>query len=108
LLNLLPEIPNPEFIESGALLFQVFTNDTYKEKLAADGNELGVYRFILAYEQDQRTETGMEKGDTSAWTDEDLHFAPIRGTTPFRIYCGKSSANPAVYKNVEGMKIIFL
>jgi len=108
LLNLLPEIPNPEYIESGALLFQIFTNDTYKEKLAADGNELGVYRFMLAYEQDQRTETGMEKGDTSAWTDEDLHFETIRGTTPFRIYCGKSSANPAVYKNVEGMKVILL
>ncbi|MCC8080441.1 MAG: hypothetical protein LIO80_00230 [Lachnospiraceae bacterium] len=108
LLNLLPEIPNPEFIESGALLFQIFTNDAYKEKLAADGNELGVYRFILAYEQDQRTETGMEKGDTSAWADEELCFAPIHGNTPFRIYCGKSSANPAVYKNVEGMKVILL
>ncbi len=29
LLNLLPEKPNPEYIESGALLFQVFTNDSF-------------------------------------------------------------------------------
>lgn len=105
LLELLPEIPDQEFIESGALLFQVFTKDAYKEKMAAEGSELTAYRFILAYEQDQRTQTGMEKGDTSGWDDADLHFAPIKGNTPFRIYCGKSSANPAVYKNVEGITI---
>lgn len=105
LLELLPEIPDQEFIESGALLFQVFTKDAYKEKMAAEGNELTAYRFILAYEQDQRTQTGLEKGDTSEWDDADLHFAPIKGNTPFRIYCGKSSANPAVYKNVEGITV---
>ena len=108
LLCLLPEIPNPEFIESGALQFQIFTKDTYKEKLAADGNELIEYRFLLTFEQDQRTQTGMEKGDTSTWEEEELHFAQIHGNTPFRIYCGKSSANPAVYKNAEGMSLILM
>ena len=33
--------------------------------LSAD--ELSAYRFILAYEQDQRTQTGAEPGDTSLW-----------------------------------------
>lgn len=108
LLSLLPEIPNPEFIESGALQFRIFTKDTYKEKMEADGNELTAYRFLLTFEQDQRTQTGMEKGDTGTWEEEELHFAPIHGNTPFRIYCGKNSANPAVYKNAEGMNIIFL
>ncbi len=106
LLSLLPEIPNPEFIESGALQFQIFTKDTFKEKMAADGHELSEYRFLLTFEQDQRTQTGMEKGDTSTWDEEELHFAPIHGNTPFRIYCGKNSANPAVYKNAEGMSLI--
>ena len=50
----------------------------------------------------------MEKGDTSSWADKDLHFAPIKGTTPFRIYCGKESANPSVYKNAAGMVVTIL
>lgn len=54
-----------------------------------EANELSAYRFLLAYEQDQRSQDGLEKGDTSSWADEDLHFAPIKGTTPFRVYCGK-------------------
>lgn len=108
LLEYLPEVPDREFLESGALLFQVFTRDTYKEKIALEGNELTAYRFMLAYEQDQRTENGMEQDDTSAWEDEEKKFVRIRGNTPYRIYCGKSSANPAVYKNVEGITVELL
>ncbi len=105
LLGFLPQIPDREFMESGALMFQVFTRDSYKEKIPLEGNELTAYRFLLAFEQDQRTETGMEKGDTSNWEDDEKQFMPIEGNTPFRIYCGKSSANPAVYKNVEGIVV---
>ena len=108
LLEFLPQIADREFLESGAVLFQVFTRDTYKEKIALEGNELTAYRFLLAYEQDQRTETGAEKDDTSAWEDDAKRFAPIKGNTPFRIYCKKSSANPAVYKNVEGITVELL
>ena len=89
-------------------MFQIFTNDNYKEKIALEADELSAYRFILAYEQDQRTQTGMEKGDTSAWDDEQKQFVPIKGTTPFRVYCGKESANPSVYKNAAGMVIDIL
>lgn len=108
LLECLPQIPDREFLESGAVLFQVFTRDTYKEKIALEGNELTAYQFMLAYEQDQRTETGVEQGDTSAWADAEKCFAPIGGNTVFRIYCKKSSANPAVYKNVEGITVELL
>ena len=105
LLQLLPEIPDIGYIENGGLLFQVFTRDNYKEKIALEGNELTAFRFLLTYEQDQQTEQGMERSDTSAWGAEEKVFVPIKGNTPFRIYCGKSSANPAVYKNVEGMTV---
>lgn len=108
LLELLPEIPQREDLENGSVRFQIFTNDNYKEKLALEANELSAYRFLLTYEQDQRSQDGMEKGDTSSWADKDLHFAPIKGTTPFRIYCGKESANPSVYKNAAGMVVTIL
>lgn len=105
LLGLLPEIPDPEMIENGEILFQIFTQDAFKEKIALEGSELSAYRFILAFELDQRTDTGFEKHDTSVWDDEELHFAPITGNTPFKIYCDKASANPAVYKNAAGMTV---
>lgn len=105
LLELLPEIPDLEYIENGGLLFQVFTRDNYKEKIALEGSELTAFRFLLTFEQDQRTEQGMERSDTSAWDAPEKVFEPIKGNTPFRIYCGKSSANPAVYKNVEGITV---
>lgn len=108
LLELLPEIPQREDLENGSVRFQIFTNDNYKEKIALEANELSAYRFLLTYEQDQRSQDGMEKGDTSSWADKDLHFAPIKGTTPFRIYCGKESANPSVYKNAAGMVVTIL
>ncbi len=108
LLEYLPEIPSREELENGSVMFQIFTNDNYKEKIALEADELSAYRFILAYEQDQRTQTGMEKGDTSAWDDEQKQFVPIKGTTPFRVYCGKESANPSVYKNAAGMVIDIL
>ena len=108
LLELLPEIPQQEELENGSVKFQIFTNDNYKEKIALEANELSAYRFLLAYEQDQRTQTGLEKGDTSRWEDEELHFARIKGTTPFRVYCGKESANPSVYKNAAGMVVTIL
>ena len=90
------------------MLFQIFTNDNYKEKIVLSADELSAYRFILAYEQDQRTQTGVEPGDTSLWEDAERRFVPIRGTTPFRVYCGKESANPSVYKNVAGMQVELL
>ena len=108
LLELLPEIPQREELENGSVKFQIFTNDNYKEKIVLEANELSAYRFLLAYEQDQRSQDGLEKGDTSSWADEDLHFAPIKGTTPFRVYCGKESANPSVYKNAAGMVVTIL
>ena len=108
LLELLPEIPQREDLENGSVRFQIFTNDNYKEKIALEANELSAYRFLLTYEQDQRSQDGMEKGDTSSWADKDLHFAPIKGTTPFRIYCGKESANPSVYKNAAGLVVTIL
>lgn len=108
MLELLPEIPQREELENGSVKFQIFTNDNYKEKIVLEANELSAYRFLLAYEQDQRSQDGLEKGDTSSWADEDLHFAPIKGTTPFRVYCGKESANPSVYKNAAGMVVTIL
>ena len=107
-LELLPEIPQREELENGSVKFQIFTNDNYKEKIVLEANELSAYRFLLAYEQDQRSQDGLEKGDTSSWADEDLHFVPIKGTTPFRVYCGKESANPSVYKNAAGMVVTIL
>ena len=101
----LPEISGLEMIEDGSITYRIFTKDTYKEKTAADGDELTAYAFMLAWEQDQRTKTGMEKGDTSRWDDQDLHFEKIKGNTPYRIYCKKTSANPAVYKNACGIEI---
>ena len=108
LLEFLPQIPDREEIENGSVLFQIFTNDNYKEKIMLSADELSAYRFILAYEQDQRTQTGAEPGDTSLWEDAERRFVPIRGTTPFRVYCGKESANPSVYKNVAGMQVELL
>lgn len=108
LLEFLPQIPNREEIENGSVMFQIFTNDNYKEKIALSADELSAYRFILAYEQDQRTQTGLEKGDTSLWDDVEKRFVPIKGTTPFRVYCGKESANPSVYKNAAGMQVELL
>ena len=108
LLEYLPEIPSREELENGSVTFQIFTNDNYKEKITLGADELSAYRFMLTYEQDQRSSGQMENGDTSAWTDENLHFIPIQGTTPFRIYCGKESANPSVYKNVVGMVVDLL
>ncbi|MCU6761839.1 Uncharacterised protein [uncultured Roseburia sp.] len=101
----LPEISGLEMIEDGSITYRIFTKDTYKEKTAADGDELTAYAFMLAWEQDQRTMTGMEKGDTSKWNDKELHFENINGNTPYRIYCKKTSANPAVYKNACGIEI---
>ena len=108
LLEFLPQIPDREEIENGSVLFQIFSNDNYKEKIVLSADELSAYRFILAYEQDQRTQTGAEPGDTSLWEDAERRFVPIRGTTPFRVYCGKESANPSVYKNVAGMQVELL
>ncbi len=108
LLEYLPEIPSREELENGSVTFQIFTNDNYKEKIALEADELSAYRFMLAYEHDQRSKDQLEKGDTSSWADEALHFVQIRGTTPFRIYCGKESANPSVYKNAAGMVVDIL
>lgn len=108
LLEYLPEIPTREERENGSVTFQIFTNDNYKEKIALEADELSAYRFMLTYEQDQRCRDQFEKGDTSSWADEALNFAPIKGTTPFRIYCGKESANPSVYKNAAGMVVDIL
>lgn len=47
----------------------------------------------------------MERGDTSAWEDGELRFAKIEGRTPYRVYCKKTSANPAVYKNACGIEV---
>ena len=41
--------------------FQIFTNDNYKEKIVLEANELSAYRFLLAYEQDQRSQDGLER-----------------------------------------------
>lgn len=108
LLEYLPEIPSREELENGSVTFQIFTSDNYKEKITLGADELSAYRFMLTYEQDQRSSGQIENGDTSAWTDENLHFITIHGTTPFRIYCGKESANPSVYKNVVGMVVEIL
>ncbi len=66
LLELLPEIPQREDLENGSVRFQIFTNDNYKEKIALEANELSAYRFLLTYEQDQRSQDGMEKGIPAA------------------------------------------
>ncbi len=104
----LPEISGLEMIEEGSVTFRVLTADSYKERVAADGDELTAFSFLLSCEHDQRTKTGMEAGDTSAWEDPDLHFVKIKGNTPYRIYCKKTSASPAVYKNVCGLEIQIL
>lgn len=105
LLTGLPEISGIEMIEEGGLFFKVLTNDSYKEKMAVEGSELTAFSYMLAYEHDQRTQTGMERGDTSSWQDERKHFETWEGTTPYRVYCDKNSASPAVYKNVCGIEI---
>ncbi len=101
----LPEISGIEMIEEGGLFFKVLTNDSYKEKMAVEGSELTAFSYMLAYEHDQRTQTGMEHGDTSSWQDGQKHFGTWKGTTPYRVYCDKTSASPAVYKNVCGLEI---
>ncbi len=104
----LPQISDLEMIEEGSLTFRVITADSYKERVAADGDELTAFSYLLACEHDQRTKTGMEAGDTSTWEAPELHFEKVRGNTPYRIYCNKSSASPAVYKNVCGLEIQIL
>ena len=105
LLTGLPEISGIEMIEEGGLFFRVLTRDSYKEKMSVEGSELTAFSYLLAYEHDQRTQTGPERGDTSGWQDEQQHFASWEGATPYRIYCDKNSASPAVYKNVCGLEI---
>lgn len=105
LLRCLPDITGLEMIEDGSISCRIFTKDKYKQKLAFEGNELTAYSYLLTFEQDQRTRTGMERGDTSGWDDHEMHFAKIEGNTPYRVYCKKTSANPAVYKNACGMEI---
>ena len=105
LLRCLPEITGLEMIEDGSISCRICTKDTYKQRLAFEGNELTAFSYLLTFEQDQRTRTGLERGDTSTWEDEDLHFEKIEGQTPYRIYCKKTSANPAVYKNAWGLEV---
>ena len=40
LLEFLPQIPDREEIENGSVLFQIFTNDNYKEKIVLSADEL--------------------------------------------------------------------
>ena len=105
LLRCLPEITGLEMIEDGSMDCRIDTRDSYKQKIAFEGNELTAYSYLLTFEQDQRTRTGMEAGDTSSWQDKQLHFAKIKGNTPYRVYSKKTSANPAVYKNACGIVI---
>ena len=106
LLTLLPGIGGIETIEEGGLHFNVLTADGYKDRMRMEGNELTAFSYMLAFEHDQRTQTGEEAGDTSSWDDGEMHFCSWeKGMTPWRIYCDKNSAGPAVYKNVCGFEV---
>lgn len=101
----LPQITGPDMLEEGCVSCRIFTEDSYKERHAFDASELTSYLFMLSFVCDQRSKTGKERGDTSSWEDADLNFEHPKGTTPWRVYCKKEGANPAVYKNVCGMEI---
>lgn len=105
LVSALPQISGPDMLEDGWVSFRIFTSDSYKERIAFDGSELTSHLFMLSFCSDQRSKTGREQGDTSNWEDEELNFKRPGGMTPWRVYCKKEGANPAVYKNVCGMEI---
>lgn len=101
----LPQIRGQEMLEEGLVSFRIFTSDGYKDRVSSDAGELASHLFMLSFSCDQRSDTGREQGDTSGWNDEKLNFTHPEGMTPWRIYCRKEGANPAVYKNVCGMEI---
>lgn len=105
LLRLLPEIGSLAPLENGFVSVNIRTADLFKQKQAEDGDLLISKRFLLAYEMDQRTDTGRIKKDTSDWDDPECHFCPVQGMTPFRIYCDKGNANPSLYKNADRLAV---
>ncbi|MEI3280204.1 MAG: hypothetical protein V8R46_05395 [Eubacterium ramulus] len=108
LLELLPEIPPREELENGSVKFQIFTNDNYKEKIVMEANELSAYRWSFWHMSRISVHRMVWRRVIPVAGQMKVYGSTIKGTTPFRVYCGKESANPSVYKNAAGMVVTIL
>lgn len=99
------ELAGYDNLTEGNMTMQICSMDGYRGEVQIETSEIYDYDYLLTFEIDQRTESGLEPNDTSLWEDLNYKFIAAEEHCRFRIYCNKGAASPAVFTETRGIVI---